>query len=367
MRYTPNTLLIRALVIVIPSLLAVPLLLNAAKDAAREVNLRAINPFDEQWYSQSTFYRPSTDAYYDGLLEQLVMRDYTFSGRDNSEVVANLKKRGIEVVDILDSSNFSSLYSLLYRLRIENRIDDEFGSLKAWIEGKLYPSSFTLYDLDRLLNYLENVYVIPGRQCLRSNQFARAKRMFKEASKRIRLIDLPPLNIVDPYSMMRINRILLMEAFTWNVPSLYRAPAKARAVMDGLFRGIDPEDIPNIEGIVWTPDLEPARLYLCGLIYFHRKDWGDAWDAFSKSEKLQSTSPLKDLTILMKVRCVFWAHEKDTLNSLHRIMLNAGLSQSNVSILKLIQSCESQERTPTYVRDISIYAEKLRDQMKGGL
>lgn len=322
-----------------------------------KVTFQATNKNINYPLNTSSYEDSKLDPMLDVVYDQYFYFGFNFPGKQNSKVVQELKQKQLGASDLLSSNEYGSLFDILRHLYVKGRYADEYEALEFWIHSYNANKKFSTANQARLLKYVEELYVEPIKDCLTNYQFSRALWLAGEAVRRIRLVNTPPLYAVDPYLRERINKILTVEALLSKPTLCFKYAKEVIALLEISMENFPESSKSVLEKLTSDVDFLPLKNYWMGVYEFRSQDYSRANKYFSEASTIKGNYKLRDLSLLMQARCLFWAYKAQTLPQNNDSSQSPRKDVANPqNELRQLQSVISE---PRYKDDVQVYIDCL--------
>ncbi|HEY0171175.1 MAG TPA: hypothetical protein VGB98_09130 [Pyrinomonadaceae bacterium] len=308
-------------------------------------------------YSTQALKLPEFDPVLDAIHRQGLYHDFKYSGRNSSSAVLAVRKKEFRAKDLLAANEYESLYCFLHKMRMEGRLEDEFDTLKSWVERAPAEKPFSWWQQGYFLSYIYETYLEPAGQSLKNSQYGRARWLAIEAAKRVRMVNMRASS--NPELRNGYNQVLLTEALLWQPKVSFGHPREIGILFDIVDSDFDKSHFEELSKLAVDPDIAPLRSYWLGVYEFRSKNLPAALDYFKAASGVHENPKLKNLALLMQARCLFWIQNNTDTNS----NATGGTVPNNLNSAATIQRLE--ELMPgideTSYRDaVQYYIEELK-------
>jgi hypothetical protein len=300
----------------------------------RRINRAVLNP---SFSSPQVNVQP-LDPLLDASQKAAERNDFNFGDKASSETVLSLRQKQFRAQETIASKNYSSLFSFLQQLQFEGRLDDEYSTLETWLKGSAFDRPVRWPSQRYYLGYIDYFYVEPTRGCLDAGQFARAKWLSHEAARRIFLMDTH--SSPDEYVRAGVNIVLLYEALFWKPEFVYQNLPTIKVLDEIVHSNFDKSMRDRLNNLRTGDETESYKHYWLGVYEFRDGNFGKAEEEFQNASITDSNPMLKDLSFLMKARCIFWSQRallKIQAGGPSRVAIIAN-AKSAIGELRAIQS-----------------------------
>jgi serine/threonine-protein kinase len=308
--------------------------------------------------------RPVVDLALASVSDSARSRGFRYSAEESSRVVTALKGRSVGASDLLGAAEYSSLFNLLRELQLRGRYEDEFELLRVWALELEAPSRFAQSDYRYYLDYLETSYSDHVATCLAGFQIGRARWFAHMAARRIRLVDAPPLYLLDNWARGRISRILLVEAFVDSVDLDFTHTESVRQLVSLAENDFQASDEKKLATVSHDPAIEPLLAYCRGVYAFRSARFDDAAIEFRKASVAPGSERLRQLALLMIGRCEYWKVSATNPAASTNGSLSPPEAPARSTVLmasRVIEKLASQVTEPSYRTDLEAYVTRLRE------
>jgi hypothetical protein len=249
---------------------------------------------------------------------------FYFESNENNyteEVCQKVLKDLPGIAELTKKKSFSSVFDLCIYLNSLDHRALEYKCLQDY--ARKYFDTVSYYGLRSYVNYLERFYQLPIIALIRNKEFDKAQYLSNELIRRILLLDLPPLNTVSPYNRVVINEMYLTSFLLEDVTDTYKGSHYIDSLVP-VSKGYAIEVDSNIDTKYDTILFKDYKRYYAALYKFRQKDYLEASIAFEEVANNTHRSFVKELAILMKIRCFLWEFigEGKKEQSLYKAFLN---------------------------------------------
>lgn len=288
-----------------------------------------------------------SDPYHASIIDELSNQYYKNYSNYNSYVTEFLFNQNPRFRDILLHKKYSSIYDVLSELRIRGLYNEEYVLIKKWIESPQEELYFSRVDITELKNYLWWNYYHPAIDAFNSCQIDRATEICKHLFKRLKLIDIGPLDDFDPYTNASISKMYL-ECAMLESPRL--SIIHYSQIKSILSVHIVQNDYENISHRFKGEDTFNEIInFFEGLNCLQRKEYKKAYQIFDEADIGQLTPIFRDLIRLQKARVIFWMNDADIklvsnpVSELSDLLLECNVESFKTDIGRYINEISSNE------------------------
>jgi len=283
---------------------------------------------------------------------------------------------------------YKNIFELLREQYVNRNYKYELIIIGDYIMPRLSKTKYQSSIITSLLYYLEIMYYEPISNLLRSHQFGRAKKYASRLNAIMKLVDIPPLGVVDPYTQERLNKLILLNILMTNAKTLFSDVETVSILHDAIDEGFESwsytSEISTRSKIQTlhkklennpTSDIYKMVSYWDGVYLLRQKDYQKAWERFRESGSNHILSELREASILMQARCLFWLYI-DTFDSLRCPQSETQLlpisgeiwNSSFIPIYKkttnILSILKENSTNSNYQNDIVEYINKVEDKKK---
>ena len=272
-------------------------------------------------------FTPSFDPILDRIFRESSVRKFDFSSSKSSPSVSQFLKEYPNHFD-LTNSNYDSIFDLLREMYVNDDTKREILIFQEYIKPKLMKEDYISSLISPLFYYLETMYEEPIIELLKHKQFGRAAKYAERLNAIITTIDFPPLGVIDPYTQKRLNNLILLGMISSNSETLYSNIDTCLLLLLPLSVGFRQQPIytndqraTNIKNIILerldqlakypNSNIYKLLLYWKGIYLIKSKKlksekYRQAWIVFRESASNHTVVELRQASLLMQARCVFW-------------------------------------------------------------
>lgn len=230
---------------------------------------------------------------------------YTFDNVDemNGNVVSNILRTNKNIKDFIGEKKFDSFYGLSSYLLSNHQYDIEFQLLEQFTKKNSFDETY-YKDVYDYVNHLNTHFVKPIHETIEYNCFARAQWLVNNAAKRLDLIDTNPSIGQDVNRL--INQILLYRILLSNPKESFIDSKLVKKLSQAIQQNFNKRNIDIDDEPAKTKELNCLLKYIEGVSFFQNDEYILAYKKFDESETCTERSNLRELSKLLKARCIFW-------------------------------------------------------------